>query len=79
MVAWQGNDMKWKKFKEVLYSDRKWDLEDKNQGARQHIKEKNMKIWNLTGPFICDYYRLGQKIEIYFKEADMDAKKIGSV
>jgi len=30
MVAWQGNDMKWKKFKEVLYSDRKWDLEDKN-------------------------------------------------
>jgi hypothetical protein len=43
------------------------------------IKEKNMKIWNLTGPFICDYYRLGQKIDIYFKPADMDSKKIGSV
>jgi len=58
MVVWQGNDMKWKKFKDVIYKDRRWNLEDKNQGAKQLIKEKNMKIWNMIGPLICDYYRL---------------------
>jgi hypothetical protein len=25
MVVWQGNDMKWKKFKEEIFADRKWD------------------------------------------------------
>jgi len=42
-------------------------------------KEKNMKIWNLIGPFICEYYRLEQKIEIKYLPADLDAKRIGSV
>jgi hypothetical protein len=47
-----------------MYKDRRWDLEDNNKGAKQMIKEKNMKIWNLIGPFICDYYRLEQHIDI---------------
>ena len=64
MVVWQGNDLKWKKFKEVIYNDRRWDLEDKDHGAKQLIKEKNMKIWNLIGPIICDYYRSEQHIDI---------------
>ena len=79
MVVWKGKDMKWKKFQEVIFEDHKWDLKDENLGARQMIKLKNMQIWNLTGPFICDYYRLGQKINIYFNPANMDSKKIGSV
>ena len=57
MVVWQGNDLKWKKFKEVIYNDRRWDLEDNDKGAKQLIKEKNMKIWNVIGQFICDYYK----------------------
>ena len=38
-----------------------------------------MKIWNMIGPFICDYYRLEQHIDIKFIQADMNAKRIGSV
>jgi hypothetical protein len=30
MVVWQGNDLKWKKFKQVIYDERRWDLEDKD-------------------------------------------------
>ena len=66
MVVWHGNDLKWKKFKQVIYDERRWDLEDKDQWAKQLIKEKNMKIWNLIGPIICDYYRLEQHIDIQF-------------
>ena len=58
--------MKWKRFKDVIYKDRRWNLEDKNQGAKQLIKEKNMKILNMIGPLICDYYRLEQHIDIQF-------------
>jgi hypothetical protein len=63
-VFWHGDDLLWTKFKETIYKERRWDLEDKNQGARQLIKEKNMKIWNIIGPIICDYYSLEQKIDI---------------
>jgi hypothetical protein len=63
-VLWHGNDLIWTKFKEVIYKERRWDLEDKNQGAKQLLKEKNMKIWNLIGPIICDYYRLEQRMDI---------------
>ena len=65
-VLWQGNDINWNKFQTIIYKDRRWDLDDKNQGAKQLIKEKNMKMWNLIGPFICDYYRLEQQIDIQF-------------
>lgn len=63
-MLWHGNDLIWTKFKEVIYKERRWDLEDKNQGAKQLLKEKNMKIWNLIGPIICDYYRLEQRMDI---------------
>jgi hypothetical protein len=43
------------------------------------IKEKNMKIWNMIGPLICDYYRSEHKIDINYLQADLDAKRIGSV
>jgi hypothetical protein len=66
MVAWKGGDMKWDKFKAVIYSERGWNLEDKDQGAKQLIKEKNIKIWNKIGPFICEYYKLYQGIDIKF-------------
>ena len=79
MVVWQGNDLKWKKFQEVIYNERRWDLEDQKQGAKQKIKEENIMRWNLIGPFICDYYRQEQHIDIQFIQADMDAKRIGSV
>ena len=58
--------MKWKQFKEVIYNDRRWNLDARDHGAKQLIKEKNMKIWNLIGPFICDYYLLDNKIDIQF-------------
>jgi hypothetical protein len=45
--------MKWKKFKEVIYTDEKWDLEEKKEGAKTRNKDKNIKIWNLIGHFIC--------------------------
>ena len=38
-----------------------------------------MKIWNLIGPSICDYYKLEQKIKIEFTKADMDSKKAGQI
>ena len=63
----------------MIYNDRKWDLEDKDQGAKQLNKEKNMKIWNLIGPFICDYYREEHHIDIKYLQADLGAKKKGSV
>jgi len=34
-----------------------------------------MKIWNKIGPFICDYYRLEEGINIKFQKADASAKK----
>jgi hypothetical protein len=49
MVSWQGNDLRWNKFKGVIYDERRWNLEDNKEGAKQLIKEKNMKIWNLIG------------------------------
>jgi hypothetical protein len=58
MVFWQGSDINWKSFKQEIFKQKRWDLEDNKQGAKQLIKEKNMKIWNLIGPLICDYYRL---------------------
>ena len=30
MVCWGGNDMRWDKFKALMYSERKWDLEEKD-------------------------------------------------
>ena len=74
-MTWKGTDMKWQKFKAVIYSERRWDLDDKNQGAKYIIKEKNMKIWNKIGPFICDYYRLERGINIKFQKADPYSKR----
>jgi hypothetical protein len=78
-VTWKGSDIEWEKFKALIYSESKWDLEDKNKGAIQIIKEKNMKIWNKIGPFICDYYRLEEGINIKFQKADASAKKKASI
>jgi hypothetical protein len=49
--------LRWKRFKRVIYDERRWDLEENDNGAKQLIKEKNMKIWNLIGKLICYYYR----------------------
>jgi hypothetical protein len=54
---WRGEAMIWKKFKALIYNESRWDLEDINQVASKTVKEKNMKIWNLIGPVICDYHR----------------------
>lgn len=63
----------------MIYNERRWDLVDEKDGAKQLIKEKNMKIWNLIGPTICDYYRSEQHIDIQFLQADMDAKRVGAI
>lgn len=28
MVLWKGNDLRWNKFKGVIYDERRWNLED---------------------------------------------------
>ena len=71
--------MKWKKFKQVIYDERKWYIDDDKLGAKQHHKDKNTKIWNLIGQYICEYYREQQKLDIKFIKADNDAKRIGLV
>jgi hypothetical protein len=47
-----------------MYNDRRWDLGANDDGAQMLIKEKNMKIWNLIGPFVCEYYKLEKRIDI---------------
>ena len=47
-----------------MYNDRRWDLEAKDDGAQMREKEKNMKIWNLIGPFVCEYYTQEKRIDI---------------
>ena len=78
IVSWNGNDLKWAKFKDLIFSERKWSLDDQD-GAKQGVKEKNVKIWNKIGPFICEYYREVKKIDIQFQKADAASKKIGSM
>ena len=57
MVNWKGSNIKWEKFKSKIYSEHRWNLEDIDQEAKKLIKEKNVKIWNKIGPFICEYYK----------------------
>jgi hypothetical protein len=39
-------------------------------------KEKNMKIWNIIGPSVCNYYKSEEQIDIKFIKADMDDRKM---
>ena len=58
MVTWKGADKPWAEFKDFIFSECKWNLDDSAQGAKQDIKAKNVKIWNKIGPFICEFYKL---------------------
>ena len=79
MVVYKDAELKWENFKTKIFNELKWNLEDKDQGAKQLIKEKNVKIWNKIGSFICDYYNLKQGIDIKFQIADASAKKKGTM
>ena len=72
IVFWKGTEMKWEKFKTHIYNELHWDIENK-EGAKELIKLKNVKIWNKIGPFICEYYKAIQSIEIKFQKADASA------
>ena len=74
-MAYKGTQMNFEKFKALIFKEKKWIFEDKDQGTTQDIKEKNVKIWNKIGPYICDYYRQEQGIDIKFVKADESALK----
>ena len=78
IITWKGTEITWEKFKALIYTERRWNLTNKNLVAMQAIKEKNTKIWNKIGPFICEYYRHEQGINIKFQKADSNAKKKAS-
>ena len=52
IVEWKGTDLKWEKFKTVIFNELRWNLDNKD-GAKELLKLKNAKIWNKIGPFIC--------------------------
>ena len=47
-----------------MYNVLRWDLRANDHGAQMLINEKNMKIWNLIGPFVCEYYKLEKGIDL---------------
>jgi hypothetical protein len=48
-----------------MYNDRRWDFGANVDGAQKMlIKEKSMKIWNLIGRFVCEYYVKEKRIDI---------------
>jgi hypothetical protein len=34
LVLWQGQDMKWERFKRVIYDEKKWSIDDDIHGAK---------------------------------------------
>jgi hypothetical protein len=68
-VLWKGTEIKWEKFKTIIFNELRWSFEHKG-GALENDKLKNAIIWNKIGPFICEYYKSIQGINIKFQKAD---------
>jgi hypothetical protein len=66
-VLWKGTEIKWEKFKSIIFNELRWSFEHKG-GALENVKFKNAKIWNKIGPFICEYYKLNEGIDIKFQK-----------
>lgn len=77
MVQHEGQSKIWATYKQLFPQ---WNfLADKRVDSSQH-KEDNIKIWNLIGPILCQYYQKNIKnCKIIFNKADKNSKRMGSV
>ena len=75
-VHHEGIEKPWITFKECYP---KWNFEVNDKNEISVHKDRNIKIWNLIGPCICKYYQKIDKINIKFINADVNAKRMGSI